>query len=263
VFYIYLFSAVAGCLLVGVSMATAGHQGDGDTGDGEGGGEHPAALSENQSAVLALGQGQNGSSALVGSPAGGDGQAGHGLDAHDAGHGAAGHPALAGGLSAAALFFLSLQLWTYLLAFGGLTGLLLRTLAHVPEPTAFLCALSVGLGTALGARKVMRRLSASSDSGTVEQGSLVGTSAQVLVPAGAGATGKVRLVARGQTIDLMARAHDGGALPEHAEVILIDIKDGVAEVTLEMAEAGADASRLAVGRAALQKAPPLLPKNKG
>ena len=133
-----------------------------------------------------------------------------------------------------ALFFLSIQVWTYLLAFGGLTGLLLRTVAHVGEPVAGLCALGVGLSTATVARKVMRRLLATGDSGTIQPQRLLGTAGQVLVPAAAGGTGKIRLLASGQTVDMLAKSHDGTELTEGADVVIVDIKDGIAEVTAEL-----------------------------
>lgn len=200
----------------------------------------------------------------------GDGEAGHGADGHagdaqpaldahggaapgpshevasshalapTAGHAAhpvqTAHPAATPGFSLGglALFFLSIQVWTYLLAFGGLTGLLLRTVAHVGEPVAGLCALGVGLSSATVARKVMRRLLATGDSGTIQPQRLLGTAGQVLVPAAAGGTGKIRLLASGQTIDMLAKSHDGAELTEGADVVIVDIKDGIAEVTAEL-----------------------------
>lgn len=245
-YYFYLFAAVAGWLLVGVSIASgAGSGGDGDAGGGEAGTGH------------ALGDGQP--EHLVHS----DGQVAHGPLPSGGGHGS-----LLSNLGGAALFFFSLQFWTYLLAFGGLTGLLLRTLAHAGEPVSGICALGVGVTTATAARKVLRRLSNTVDSGTVEQSELIGTSAKVLIPAEPGTTGKVRLVARGQTIDLLARAHDGGPLREGAEVIILDIslQDGIAEVTPEVDEkelalngrtaAGSTAALKAGARAALPQAAP-------
>jgi hypothetical protein len=232
VLYLYLFSAVAGLLLVGVSMAGVGSHGDGaDGGDGDGAADSSHALSDGSSQHEA-----------------GGGQ--HQLQPGQA----------TGGLGSAALLFFSLQVWTYLLAFGGLTGLLLRTLAHVGEPVAGLCALSVGLGTAAGARRVLRRMTALGDSGTVEAEKLVGTSAQVLIPAGPGGTGKIRLLSRGQTIDMMARSHEGGTLSEGQEVVILEIgaRDGVALVTPELPDLEAPAStRLpsAAARAALPEPP--------
>jgi membrane protein implicated in regulation of membrane protease activity len=246
VFYIYLFAAVAGCLLVGVSMAGIG-AGDGD---GDGGDD-----------AHALGDGQSDTHALT------DGQGGHDAADHGGDHGH--HGGALSGLGAAAGVLFSLQLWTYLLAFGGLTGLLLRTLAHVGEPAAGLCALAVGLGTGFTARKVMRRMTAIGDSGTVEQDKLIGTSAQVLIPADAGRTGKIRLLARGQTLDMLARASDGKALITGTEVVIVDMKDGIAEVTPELPElpdlpsTQDEASRKQLGAAQAASAPQSPPSTKG
>lgn len=245
VLYLYLFSAVAGSLLVGVSMLTGGSDNDGDGGDGHDAGEdggdealssHGGAPALTASSHGATDAGPGAALAVAGSHgSGGGAEHGHG-DGHAA-PGAAhhgGHASWAEGASALALFLFSLQLWTYVLAFGGITGLLLRLVAHVAEPMAGLCALGVGLGTAITARKVLRRLSAGSDSGTVDGNRLVGSTAQVLIPAQAGGTGKIRLVARGQTVDLLARMPDGAPLAEGAEVLILDLKDGIAEVTADL-----------------------------
>lgn len=215
--YFYLFAAVAGSLLVGVSVASGG----GNDGDAGGGGDS----SDAHALTDGSGHAQAPEQALTTSSG--------------PGHMNLSHSHHGSGLGAAALQLLSLQLWTYLLAFGGLTGLLLRTLGHVGEPMAGLCALSVGLGTALTARKVLRGLAREVDSGTVDAERLLGATAEVLVPADAGKTGKVRLSVRGQTVDLLARASDGSALTAGAEVVILEVKDGVAEVTTEVPELSA------------------------
>lgn len=239
--YFYLFSAVAGCLLVGVSVASGGgNDGDGGGDGGDGGGSSDAhALSDGSDASSAHPVGQ--ALAVGGGP-------GHAKLDH---HGGAGHGTLLGSLGSAALMVFSLQLWTYILAFGGLTGLLLRTVGHVGEPTAALCALGVGLGTAVTARKVLRRMTREVDSGTVDAERLLGATAEVLIPADAGRTGKVRLHVRGQTVDLMAHAHDGSALTAGAEVVILEVKDGVAEVTTELPELGASPQSKPAAQAAL------------
>lgn len=214
-FFIYLFATVVGCLLVLVSVLSGGHgdaSADGDVGlDG----------------------------ATADSVSAGEGPG------HTQGHHEPGHAAAASSLGSALGWLLSVQLWTYLLAFGGLTGLLLRSIAHVKEPLAGGCALAVGLGTALGARLVLRRVMGSSDSGTTDHDRLVGSSAQVLIPAAAGGTGKIRLFSRGQMLDLLARASDGGALPEGAAVSILEVRDGVAEVVREDEPAPRDREPLA------------------
>jgi hypothetical protein len=204
VFFVYLFAAVAGCLLVLVSIFSGGsHDGGADPGGG-----HTLDTSSAEHTGV-----------------------NHGTAAHQDGHHGQATATAASGLGAALGWLLSVQLWTYLLAFGGLTGLLLRSVAHVGEPVASGCALAVGLGTALAARAVMRRVVGSSDSGTTSHERMVGSSAQVIIPAGPGETGKIRLTARGQTIDLLARASDGGELVADGQVSILDVRDGVAEVT--------------------------------
>jgi membrane protein implicated in regulation of membrane protease activity len=211
VFFVYLFAAVAGCLLVLVSLFGGGHQ-DADA---------SAALDHASADMSADGAGHG---RLLG-----DGHSGH----HDT----------AGGLPSALGWLLSVQVWTYLLAFGGATGLLLRLVAHVAEPLAAAGALTVGLGSAVTARLLLRRIVNSADSGTTSHDRLIGSSAQVLIPAAAGATGKIRLSARGQLLDLLARASDGGPLTEGAPVSILEIRDGVAEVTRDDDEPGALAAR--------------------
>lgn len=227
--YFYLFAAVAGSLLVGVSVASGG----GNDGDGGGGGD--------SSDVHLLAGGSGGHAQVPEQALTASGGPGHTNLSHSH-HGSS--------LGAAALQLFSLQLWTYLLAFGGLTGLLLRTLGHVGEPLAGLCALGVGLGTALTARKVLRGMTREVDSGTVDAERLLGATAEVLVPADAGKTGKVRLSVRGQTVDLLARAPDGSALTAGAEVVILDVKDGVAEVTTEVPELSTQPAQLSASRQA-------------
>lgn len=204
--FVYLFAAVAGGLLVLFALFGGGHHEPGTDGGG--------MLSDSASTVD------------LGAGADGGPSAGH----HDSA--AAGEPATQG-LGAALGWLWSVQLWTYLLAFGGLTGLLLRSVAGVAEPLAGGCALAVGLGTGLAARAVLRRVMNSSQSGTTSHDRLVGSSAQVLIPAAAGGTGKIRLTTAGHMLDLLARASDGGELPEGATVSILDVREGIAEVLRE------------------------------
>ena len=241
VLYLYVFAAVAGCLLVLVSLFGGGsqeHQGDGH-GDGQG---------------EAHGEAHGGTHGGAHGDAHGIGHADGSAAGHDGGHGDGNHhdsDGAASGVPTALLWLLSIQLWTYLLAFGGLTGLLLRTVAHVGEPVAGLSALSVGLFTAMSARAVMRRMSVTTLPGTMVEEQMVGSSATVLIPAPVGGMGKVRLEFRGQTIDLVAKANDGGALGEGVSVTILDIRDGEAEVSVIRVD---DASEKQSNRGARAKA---------
>ncbi|HZU83142.1 MAG TPA: hypothetical protein VE987_09510, partial [Polyangiaceae bacterium] len=102
--------------------------------------------------------------------------AGHG---HDAGHDAS----TGGGEHASPAFaLLSLRVWTYVLAFGGATGLLLRWVAPVAEPWRALLAGGVGVVAAAIARAVIGRAVRGGPSGTVRTAELAGRSAGVVVP---------------------------------------------------------------------------------
>lgn len=216
--YLYVFAAVAGCLLVLVSLFGGGsHESDGD-GHGD---SHAEGETHGGTDAHSVGH-------AVGGAPGSDGHAAHAgqADGHHHSNG------MDSGVPTALLWLLSVQLWTYLLAFGGLTGLLLRTVAKVPEPLAGLSALGVGLSTALVARTVMRKMSVTTVPGTLVEEQMVGSRATVLIPAPAGGLGKIRLEFRGQTIDLIAKATDGGALTEGGEVTITDIRDGQADVSV-------------------------------
>lgn len=145
---------------------------------------------------------------------------------HDAGHDAAGdHPS-------PALALLSVRVWTYLLAFGGVTGLLLRYVAPVPEPWRAVASFVVGASAAALARSVIGRASRLSPSGTVKRADLVGRTAGVVVPFASGATGKVRVRVAGSEVDLLATTDDGEPLGREEEVLILELRDdGAALVT--------------------------------
>jgi membrane protein implicated in regulation of membrane protease activity len=145
---------------------------------------------------------------------------------HDAAHDGAGEHA------SPAFALLSVRVWTYLLAFGGATGLLLRFVAHVHEPWRAMIALAVGAVAAALARVVIGRAVRGQPSGTVQSGDLVGRSAGVVVPFGAGATGKVRLRVADSDVDLLATTDDGEPLARDEEVLIVEVRDdGAALVT--------------------------------
>jgi len=239
--YLYVFAAVAGCLLVLVSLFGGGSssdQGDGhDVGHDVGQGDAHGAGAADGHAVGALDGGGHGDGHAVGHAHS------HTTDGVGTGNEGTAHEGdgMASGVPTALMWLMSIQLWTYLLAFGGLTGLLLRTVAHVGEPVAGLSALSVGLFTAFSARAVMRKMSVTTESGTLQEEHMIGSMAQVLIPAPAGGMGKVRLEVRGQLVDLMAKSSDGGPLAEGIDVTILDIRDGQAEVTVT--RSGEDAAQ--------------------
>lgn len=143
-----------------------------------------------------------------------------------AGHGhAVGHEA--GGEHVSPAFaVLSLRVWTYVLAFGGATGLLLRLVARTGEPSAAIAASVVGVVAAAMARVVIGRASRRGASGTVQPRDLVGRSARVLVPFAADATGKVRVRIAGGDLDLLATADGDEGLQRNDEVLIVEVRPG-------------------------------------
>ncbi len=163
----------------------------------------------------------------------------HGLD-HDAGGDggdgdvAGGHDASAGETNEAVAFALrmvSIRALTYLLAFGGVTGLLLRTVAHTSEPLTALVSLAVGAVAGAFAQTLFRRAARSGAGGTVTNADLVGRSGDVVVPFARGQTGKVRVHVKGSDVDLLAITDDSRPIEAREEVLVVEMREGSALVT--------------------------------
>ena len=146
-----------------------------------------------------------------------------GDDGHDAGghHDGGDHDSALGALGAV----LSVRVWTYVLAFGGLTGLALRYLAHVPEPFAAMAAFASGALAAAMSRALIRRVITESGTAPSKTGALVGRTAAVIVPFDLKSTGKIRVQVDDRTVDLLATTDDA-ALDARDEVLIIEVRDG-------------------------------------
>jgi membrane protein implicated in regulation of membrane protease activity len=139
---------------------------------------------------------------------------------------AATHDGSGEGGTSPALALLSVRVWTYVLAFGGATGLLLRLLTHEGETTSAVAAAVAGIGAAAMARVVIGRASRAGASGTVRSADLVGRSAAVLVPFGGAATGKVRVHVAGADVDVLATTEDSEPLGRNDEVLIVEVREG-------------------------------------
>jgi membrane protein implicated in regulation of membrane protease activity len=154
----------------------------------------------------------------------------HGID-HDM-SGAGGHGDGDGDdADSFALRIFSVRVFTYLLAFGGITGALLRAVAHVTEPVAALVSLAVGAAAGVMAQSLFQRALRSGARGTVTRVDLVGRAGDVIVPFGRGQTGKVRVHVKGGDVDLLAVTEDEAAMDARDEVLVVEIRDGNALVT--------------------------------
>ncbi len=132
----------------------------------------------------------------------------HDLDVHadgDVGHGGD-HGSGAADALLAWMPLASFRFWTFFAAFFGLTGTAL-TMLGTATPVVVGASVAVGYASGLMLTRALRRLQTTTDS-SLGEADLVGASAQVLLPVGAGRTGKVRLHIKGRTIDLLAETEE-------------------------------------------------------
>lgn len=128
--------------------------------------------------------------------------------------------------------FLSLRFWMFFLAFFGLTGLVLDGLDLVDSPGAALAAaLFMGLVTGQSTVAVFRRLSHSETSTAASSADYVGRSGRVLVGFDAGGLGKLRLVLKGTTVDVLATTDDARPFRPGEEALVIAMNDTTAVVS--------------------------------
>ena len=126
---------------------------------------------------------------------------------------------------------LSLRTVFLFAAFFGLCGVLLP-LAGVSEALRLLISLVMGGAIGLGGNYVIKRVGYEHISSEVTASDLRGCAAKVLIPFDATDTGKISLVAKGQRMQLAARAfeEEGGEYAEGEEVLVVRMNGRVAEV---------------------------------
>jgi membrane protein implicated in regulation of membrane protease activity len=144
---------------------------------------------------------------------------------HAAGHDGSGEGA-GDGTASPVLALLSVRVWTYLFAFGGATGVLLRLVGRQGEPWSAIGALAVGTCAAVMARVVIGRASRAGASGTVQARDLVGRTAGVVVPFDGASTGKVRVRVGGGDVDILATTEDSEPLGRNDEVLIVEVREG-------------------------------------
>ena len=128
--------------------------------------------------------------------------------------------------------FASLRFWTFVLAFGGLTGTLLTLFDLAPVWATAVAAAVVGWSTGASVTWAIRKLRRDDVSSEVRQSDWVGSSATVLLPIARGRTGKVRLQMKGRAVDATAETDDDGELAPDGEVLVYEVRDdGVLLVT--------------------------------
>jgi membrane protein implicated in regulation of membrane protease activity len=158
----------------------------------------------------------------------GDAEAGGGTQAQHFDHGVGDSHGTVAGLFTA---FLSLRFWMFFLAFFGLTGLVLDGLDLVDSPSAALvAALFMGLVTGQSTVAVFRRLSHGETGTAASASDYVGRSGRVLVGFDSGGLGKLRLVLKGTTVDVLATTDDARPFKPGEEALVIAMNDTTAVV---------------------------------
>ncbi|MCE9579932.1 MAG: hypothetical protein K8W52_42840 [Deltaproteobacteria bacterium] len=137
-------------------------------------------------------------------------------------HGGAGHQGHELGDVLGWLPLTSLRFWTFFLGFGGGIGALL-TYAAIGSP-ALIAALAAGSGWAIGVGAVatIRMLRAGSVSSQLGVGDLPGATGVVTVAIDPGDVGKVRFLAKGQQVDVLAVSDDPAPLPLGTAVVVVE-----------------------------------------
>ncbi|MRG91528.1 NfeD family protein [Polyangium spumosum] len=195
---VYLFSLVVGLGILVVQIASGGKgDADGDAGDaGEGGGKELAKDVSTKSL------------ATTGASAG------------------------AGDVLA---FFLSLRFWVFTLLGFGLSGSLLHFFALAGPILVFALAAGSGLSSGLFAQLVFRFVTQSSVSTSADVDHAEGSIGRVLVPVGKDKVGKIRIVLKGQSVDILART-DGDEIARGDHVLVEDVEGDVARVSRRPSE---------------------------
>ncbi|MBL8068674.1 MAG: hypothetical protein JNM28_09515 [Armatimonadetes bacterium] len=126
--------------------------------------------------------------------------------------------------------FFSLRFWTYLLGgFGGF-GILLTVIGLNQEPLRVVASSCVGLVSGLGAAIAMRYFQTHRMDSSISEKDYLGASARVTVAPSPGSPGKVRLVVKDETIDMLALPLEGQAIAAGDQVVVVSVDGTVVTV---------------------------------
>jgi hypothetical protein len=115
----------------------------------------------------------------------------------------------------------SMRFWVFLLAFGGGAGYALTRLGSSPVVSA-IAAAAIGWAAGTIAVVVVRKVTKSSVSTSVESADVIGTTGTLLLPVGKDRPGKVRVELKGKAEDFVATIVDDGVeLPTGAQVLVV------------------------------------------
>lgn len=153
------------------------------------------------------------------------------VDAHvDLDHGGLDVGHHGGGFEWSVLPFGSLRFWTFLVETFGLTGALLSC-AGIPSAATLGIALSMGTIMGWGAFVFFRWLAKEEVSGQVALAGFKESEGRVLVRIPVGGKGKILLDNAAGRVEMLAVSMDGDEIGRDAQVLVVGVADGVAQVT--------------------------------
>jgi hypothetical protein len=138
--------------------------------------------------------------------------------------------------------FLSMRFWTFTLAFFGLTGVLFDKLELASSNATAALAVGMGVGTGFVVSWTVNRLKRQVVNSLPSEVGYAGLTGEMLLEASADESGRIRIVARGSTIDLPARPQNRERLAKGTRALVVDVTDGVACVA-PAPETGAGAAQ--------------------
>ncbi|MGZ3476959.1 MAG: NfeD family protein, partial [Polyangiales bacterium] len=124
----------------------------------------------------------------------------------------------------------SSRFWTFLALAFGLAGTLLTLFSLASVPLVLVIASTSGVASGAFAAMVLRALKRGQVSSGNSSHDAIGRVGELLIPCEKGRVGKVRLMLRGQTVDLLAMAGET-TLGVGTRVIVEDLEGEIARVT--------------------------------
>lgn len=141
-------------------------------------------------------------------------------DAHDGSH-----------ADGAWTIFFSLRFWTFFAAFFGVTGILLTAGTPLGQVPTLALALAAGAIAGGSVGLTMRLLQRNEVNTNVSERDFVGQDAEVMVAMRPGQTGRIRLEAKGEMLDVLAVADDGTReILAGTKVVVVGYEDDRARV---------------------------------
>ncbi len=131
----------------------------------------------------------------------------------------------------AVALFLSSRFWVFFALAFGLSGTLLSALALAPPAAVGAVAGAAGLAAGLFASLAFRALRRGAVRTSADAGEAVGHTGRVLVACGKGGVGKVRVVLKGQSVDLLATTDEEAGLGRGDDVLVESVRGEVARVS--------------------------------